>query len=170
MTFALPLSLGISGKRESMDIRLTENISLQHIRQKLNEALPEGIRVIDVTQKIMPPKSIAAAVYEIRLSDSSGSNDKLKDALSSLMAKEKILVDKKTKSGIREVNLRPHISEYVIKDDGDALKLIIVLPAGSVMNINPNLVVNALIRYETVEPYTEITRMDVYNEKLESFV
>ncbi len=39
MTFAMPLSLGVSGERECMDIRLTEEIDLEQAAQNLSKFL-----------------------------------------------------------------------------------------------------------------------------------
>jgi radical SAM-linked protein len=49
-TFALPLSLGFVGERESMDIRLLdEEYPLANIVTELNKCLPKGIKVYDAT-------------------------------------------------------------------------------------------------------------------------
>lgn len=66
VTFALPLSLGVEGKHESMDIRLLEDMPKEEIIHRLNDALPKDIRVYDVTEPQMKPGKIAYADYEIR--------------------------------------------------------------------------------------------------------
>lgn len=47
ITFALPLSLGFIGKRESMDLRLLDDsFSADRMIVVLNNVLPEGIHVL----------------------------------------------------------------------------------------------------------------------------
>ena len=41
-TFAMPLSLGTSGMCETMDIRLTENMTFSEIKERLNKILAEN--------------------------------------------------------------------------------------------------------------------------------
>ena len=63
LTFALPLSLGIDGVRESMDLRLVEEISKEELIRTVNEGLPEDIRLFDVTAPTMKPGKIAYGDY-----------------------------------------------------------------------------------------------------------
>ena len=44
MTYAMPLSLGVCGERECMDIRLTEEFPLEEIAPRLNAHLPADLR------------------------------------------------------------------------------------------------------------------------------
>ena len=55
MTFALPLSLGTVGLRETMDIKLEDEISREAILEKMNPCMPDGITVFDVTAPVMKP-------------------------------------------------------------------------------------------------------------------
>ena len=69
ITFALPLSLGYTGMRESMDMRLLEeDYPSEEIKAAFNRCLPDGIRVVDITEPKMKPAAIALADFEIRLS------------------------------------------------------------------------------------------------------
>ena len=49
MTFALPISLGFESLCETMDIRLTQPMSLEEIKERLNRVLPEGITAVSYT-------------------------------------------------------------------------------------------------------------------------
>ena len=40
MTYAMPLSLGVCGERECMDIRLTEEVPYSELTVRLNTCLP----------------------------------------------------------------------------------------------------------------------------------
>lgn len=50
ITFPMPLSLGFLGKKECMDMRLLEDdFSFKEIINRLNDCLPKGIRVFELT-------------------------------------------------------------------------------------------------------------------------
>ena len=50
MTYAMPLSLGVCGERECMDIRLTEDVPLEDIAPRLNAHLPAGLQALEATE------------------------------------------------------------------------------------------------------------------------
>ena len=166
MSFSLPLSLGISGLRESMDIKLDQDIENQKIIQNLNLALPDGIEILAVTDPIMKASSIRYALFDISLSSEVLSIFDIKNRVVEMFSKESIIVEKKTKSGMKEINLKEYIGEYSINTDKDDVHIHIKLPAGSAKNINPNLIVKAL----DLDVFTKITRIDAYSDKNEQFI
>ena len=48
MSFSLPLSLGVESLCENVDIRLLDEVSNDEVMRRMNDALPTGIRVVDV--------------------------------------------------------------------------------------------------------------------------
>ena len=67
LSFPLPLSLGQEGLREAFDIRLIEEMPFEEIRARLNEALPEGLQVLNVAEPWCKPGEIKAAEYLAKL-------------------------------------------------------------------------------------------------------
>ena len=68
VTFALPLSLGFKGVKETMDIKLLDDdYNKEEIISALNNCLPSGIKVYDVTEPVMKAGKIAQALFEITL-------------------------------------------------------------------------------------------------------
>ena len=63
MTFALPLLCSMDGRRESMDIKLEEEMNREELIARLNQALPPDIRIFDVTEPVMKPGKIAYASF-----------------------------------------------------------------------------------------------------------
>ena len=74
--------------------------------------------------------------------------DVTKDELDGFLAQNEILVDKKTKSGMKSINIRPHIFRCDMDDEG----ITVTLSAGAT-NIRPELFINALQAYtgKTIE-------------------
>lgn len=170
VTFALPLSLGVEGKRESMDIRLLEDMDKEDIINRLNQGLPNDIRIFDVTEPQMKPGKIAYAGYEIRYKTENGNLQSIKAELETLFTKESIPVQKKTKSGMKTINLSSYLNRYNIAVQDNQIVLNIVLPAGSTENINPSLIGDAVEAEFGYRLYADIIRCDLYDDAFHVFV
>lgn len=159
ITFALPLALGTEGVRESLDTRLTEELTFDEVRERLNAVLPGGIRVLDVAEPVYKNTDIEKSEYEIEISC-----DEAK--LTEFFAQEKIITEKKTKRGIAEIDLKPVI-EIAERREGFIRML---LPSGTETNISPNLVFDAFERFSGEETASlKIKRTNVYCKNGEIF-
>lgn len=164
ITFALPLSLGFRGERESMDMRiLDDDFKLIDIKTALNDCLPNGLEVIDVTYPVKKPGDISSAKFKMRLSSDDISVEELYAKLNELINSNEILVDKKTKKGIKKIDIKEYFKDAKHYDTENDVVVRIVLPQGSTTNINPTLLVKALQEYYNIEVYYDITRVDAYD-------
>lgn len=169
LTFALPLSLGYTGKRESMDMRLLEDIPFDQMAASLNGCLPDGIHVFEITDAKMKPAAIACADFEIKLSDDSGDMKELYRQITDFLTKEKILIEKKTKSGMKEIDIKPDLGDFHPEPGDGCVFIRTRLPAGSARNLNPSLIVKAMEAALGKELYAGITRLDTFTEGGERF-
>lgn len=161
ITFALPLSLGITSFRESMDMRLISDVETKNIIERLNKYLPESIKVFDVSEPVMKSKDIAAAEFKIRF-DENVSND-----LTTFLNQEHIITDKKTKSGVKQVDIKQKIIAYDVLKEQEGCSLLLKLPAGNVENIKPALLLESFKTYLGREIFFEVTKINLYNDKME---
>ncbi|MGN0499897.1 MAG: TIGR03936 family radical SAM-associated protein [Ruminococcus sp.] len=168
-TFPLPLSLGFRGINECMDIKLVEDISDRELIDNLNACLPEGIRVFAVTEPIMKAGKIAYASFNIKISCDNMNSHQVYTALKELLESEEIMLEKKSKSGYKTVDLKKSIKKYSLTEKFDFAELEITLSAGSTDNANPSLVITALQNATGKEFYADITREDLYNSDMELF-
>ncbi len=169
-TFPLPLSLGFRGINECMDVKLEDdNYSFKEIIPKLNACLPMGIRVFDVTEVIMKAGKVAYASFTIRISEASTPSSAICADLRKLFSKDTIEVEKKSKRGMKTVDIKQGIKSFEIKEMLDCAVLEIVLSAGSSDNVNPNLIITALEAETGIEYELDITRNDLYNSEMELF-
>lgn len=169
-TFPLPLSLGFRGINECMDVKLEDDdYSFKEIIPKLNACLPMGIRVFDVTEVIMKAGKVAYASFTIRISEASTPSSAICADLRKLFSKDTIEVEKKSKRGIKTVDIKQGIKSFEIKEMLDCAVLEIVLSAGSSDNVNPNLIITALEAETGLEYELDITRNDLYNSEMELF-
>ena len=102
MNFAVPLSLGFESPRESMDIRLLEDVEKGDLLQRLNAGLPEDVRAFDVTEPVMPVNDVAFADYRLTFT-----GEGVCGALQALLAQPEITVMKHSKKGDKPVDIRP---------------------------------------------------------------
>ncbi|MEE0929855.1 MAG: TIGR03936 family radical SAM-associated protein [Acutalibacteraceae bacterium] len=169
ISFALPLSLGFRGVKEAMDIRLLEEVTKDKIINTLNNCLPIGIEVYDVTEPVMKAGKIAFGKFDIKAESDNTSLEELFEMFRNMFSLEKIEVEKSGKKGTKIIDLKPHIGSYTLEKLDDCVNLEIILPAGSVNNINPMLLITALEKLNNIEIDTDITRLDVYNEEIKPF-
>ena len=132
ITFALPLALGTEGVCESLDTKLTEELSFEEIRDRLNSALPRDIRILYADEPKIKPTEIAESEYEVNI-------DCDFEKLNAFFLQEQIITEKKTKKGISEIDLKPHIRLLELKEGFVRMRL----PSGTEFNINANLVFEA---------------------------
>lgn len=168
LTFALPLSLGITGERESMDIRLeNDSVPREELIESLNAGLPDGISVFDASEPVMHPNEIAFASYTIRLETKD--TESVTRRILGLFAAEEIIVPKHTKKGWKDWDLRPHLDRTEVTAKDGFAEIDTLLPAGSTLNVNPSLLNDAVRSYLGLDLYAEITRHGLYNSECKVF-
>lgn len=168
ITFALPLSLGYASACESMDFRLLDdNADLSEIPARLNACLPDGIRITECNEAKYKPADIDSADYAITIEPMSVgeiSNAELKEQLTNFLNQSEIFVEKKTKKGMKSIDLKQYILSCNLSDT-DEVNLNLRLPAGATLNINPSLLMSAFETYCNTELHASITRVGIYTKE-----
>lgn len=132
MSFSLPLSLGVESLCESVDLRITGEITNKEIKDRLNSVLPEDLKIIDVYDDFRDNSEIVYSdyVYKFEFADNDLALEKIKNVLSS----DEILALKKGKQGrkrvMKETNIKSFIDKYSISIRNDVIVLNIRLLAG----------------------------------------
>ncbi|MBC8499454.1 MAG: DUF2344 domain-containing protein [Candidatus Atribacteria bacterium] len=167
ISFGPPLPLGISSISEYLDIKLKEEIKAEELVDRLNRALPQGLKILRV--KTIPSsadslvKVIDRVSYVITLKlkeklinlEVKNQKDDLEDLkkvidknLKRFVNLEKIVVEKKTKNGIKMVDIKPSILNIKVqKFQNPILELNLDLKIGQPGNLNPRYVAEAWISY-----------------------
>lgn len=171
LTFAMPLSLGFESYCETVDFRLTENVDLAELTEKLNNALPVDITVKKIALPHMSPNDIRWAEYKIIFNNP---DELLLNKAHSILSADEILVEKKGKQGrkkvAKEVNIKEHIRTYELSEENNKLILKTVLASGTTTNINPMLLIGALTKdTATDEQDVDIIKLKSYTENMEIF-
>lgn len=137
LTFAAPLSLGCEGLRETMDIRLEEDMDGDELVARLNAAFPEGLQAVSAAPAVAKPGELALADYCITFSC-------LPDAVKALLSQPEILVEKRNKKKeLKTIDIRPHFADAAVTAAGESARMLVTLPCGNT-TVNPSLFLTAL--------------------------
>lgn len=148
MSFSLPLSLGVESYCENVDIRIIDDLTDEEIKVRVNDALPLGIRIVDVYDDFMDCHDIVYSdyVYKFEFKDNELALEKIKAVLES----DAIMAQKKAKQGKRRVLKETDIKQFVVKYNisirDNNIILNIRLLAGPDKNLNPTLLFDTIIR------------------------
>ena len=85
MSFSLPLSLGVESLCESVDLRIIGDITNDEIKNRLNNVLPQDIKIVDVYDDFRDNSEIVYSyyVYKFEFKDNEAAFEKIKNVLSS---------------------------------------------------------------------------------------
>lgn len=171
LTFAMPLSLGVESYCETVDFRLTEETDLTELAERLNAALPDGIYIKNIAVPKFRASDIRYAEYEITFNSP---GESLLAKAYTLLASDEIMVEKKSKLGrkkvIKEINIKEHIKTYELSQKDDRLLIKTVLSSGTSVNINPSLLISAIVKdTDTDGRDADVKKIQSYTENMEIF-
>ena len=172
MSFSLPLSLGVESLCESVDLRIIGDITNDEIKNKLNNVLPQDIKIVDVYDDFRDNSEIVYSdyVYKFEFKDNEAAFEKIKNVLSS----DEIIALKKGKQGrkrvMKETNIKSFIDKYSISIRNDVIVLNIRLLAGPKKNLNPSLLFDTIIRLIDMDfEWKSIARISLLDKDYKEF-
>ncbi len=120
MVFGLPLSVGITSQAEYADFELSEEMDPEEFKNSLSLSLPEGIRIIASKEKVRKDNimaSISGASYKILLSSDTRLEIRgIQEKMNKLLSRPDIIVNKETKKGIKEIDIKPMIYKIEVSN------------------------------------------------------
>ena len=172
MSFSLPLSLGVESLCESVDLRIIGDITNDEIKNRLNNVLPQDIKIVDVYDDFRDNSEIVYSdyVYKFEFKDNEAAFEKIKNVLSS----DEIIALKKGKQGrkrvMKETNIKSFIDKYSISIRNDVIVLNIRLLAGPEKNLNPSLLFDSIIRLIDMDfEWKSIARISLLDKDYKEF-
>lgn len=148
MSFSLPLSLGVESYCENVDLRILDDLTDEEIKERMNNALPLGIRIVDVYEDFMDCHDIVYSdyVYKFEFKD----NETALEKIIAVLESNEILAQKKVKQGKRRILKETDIKQFIVKYNASIrdnnIVLNIRLLAGPDKNLNPTLLFDTIIR------------------------
>lgn len=177
MTFSPPMSLGITSVCELCDVRLNgerEDGNLEFFKKSLAEVFPPEIPLYDVYFPENDLSKIAFAAYNITFVSPSADEDAA-SRVRDFMGQSEINIMKKTKSGIKEVDIAPLIRSSSVLSSQGSVCITCTLGASSDSFLNPILLANPIFEQtglssgrEDVE-YYEIEKLAMYDSHMNHF-
>ena len=167
MSFAQPLGIGLESNGEYMDLEINTFTNSDDFVKRLNAASVEGIEILSV--QVLPEgsknamASVAAAGYTIRFREGRSPKEGWQERLKTFLDSKSILIMKETKKSTLEIDLKPGIYDYKIKEDS----IYLLVNASSAGNIKPAMIIDAFLNAnnETIpENALIITREDTYTD------
>lgn len=175
ITFAAPLSTGVESECEFMDVRLTERMSAEEAKLRLNKNMTSEMQVIDAYYPDEKMTALAWLGYSISI-HCHGVCDELALSCRDVFSRSELPILKKTKSGEAVVDIKPLIRSADAFCDGESLKIDVVLSADQSAFLNPEYIVK-LLRAECgvlscerlTEEYYSIMRVSAYRSDMTPF-
>lgn len=169
LTITMPISLGYTGLRESMDVKLTDdNYPFEDIITKLNQGLPKDVQVFEVTDVVMKPGDVNYSEYIISID--CDDSETMKNEFEELLSSDTLITEKKTKKGIKEIDIKPEFQNVSFDcSESKKLKIKMILLSSNAGSINPKLLFDIYSDKYCREIYPEVTRINCYNKNMEEF-
>lgn len=148
ISFAAPLSVGVTSDYELVDIELTEAIDLEGFKEIFPKIFPAGIQLVRA-QHLESSKSLMSLVsdcaYAVKVMGSPEILSQFAKAAERLMDQDELLVTKKSKEkrkADKVVDVKPHVKEFsLLEQNHEEVLLKMKLASGSVGNLKPDTVV-----------------------------
>lgn len=171
MTVAQPLSVGVTSDCEYMKVGFDGEFSEEELLSRLNGAMPPGYEILAarrVEGKEIDITKLDRAVYTVEI-ECEGSVD-----IDKFLSHSELNVMKKSKSGVKESNIRPYIYDLkLLKTDGNIQTYEMCLSVGSSYNLKPDSVVDAMEKYSDSfksEFFSIHRNMMTWSDKKEKFI
>lgn len=165
MSFANPLGVGLTSDGEYFDLELTRPVPSEEAVARLNAVGVEGIEVLSFVEIPQDRKAsgmsiVAAADYLVSFKKEI-MPETWKKLEKEFLSQSSVVIQKKTKRSEKEVDIRPLIYCFEIRDEGVFMKL----AAGSEENLKPALVIQAFCEFagrEFQESDFHFHRLELY--------
>ena len=160
VSMLLPLSVGIESVCEIMEYELDTDLRLTP--EEMNAVLPEGVRVLRVYESARKAKELTHLQAELTLIYDGGVPENAMKQIAVCFSAKELLVEKRTKRGMEETDIRPMLKSCEIVADKRELRLNCVVCAQNPV-LNPMLLLSAIERYapEAMPDFTKCRRVEV---------
>ncbi len=115
LSFGHPLSVGVMSEEEFLDMELEMPMNLDELKRRLNDVLPTDIRITDAVFIASNADALTAIVDFIRY-QVSGQGIISSDDIASFMNKHEVIVQRKKKDGMKQVNIRKFVQSIEMQD------------------------------------------------------
>ena len=146
MSIVLPLPVGESSACELVDFETAGETDCAVLTEKLNRAMPSGIRVEECYAAERPVRELALLRARVSFFYDAGTPENAAERLGELFAREELLVEKRTKhKELTELDIRPMLKSIDITPCAKTVELLVTVEAQN-PGLNPMLLKNVVER------------------------
>ena len=165
VSIALPLSVGVESACELLDFELDGyEVSCEEMRDRLNETLVSGVKVLEVYEEARKLKHLAYLDCVVTLEYDNGAP--AADAVAELFHRETLFVEKKSKAnGIQDQDILPMIRSLNVEQTDSQTLTISARVCCQNPTLNPMQMVAAIERHapELKPDFAKCCRVEVYD-------
>ena len=165
VSIALPLSVGVESVCELLDFDLDGvEVPCQQIKERLNAALVDGVRVLDVYDNGSKIKNLALLRSVVTLEYDNGVPGDAAERIRELLARPSLMVEKKGKNGTTEQDIIAMIRSVKLTA-GDREVTLELVACCQNPTLNPMQVCAAIERYlpELKPDFAACRRIELYD-------
>ena len=169
MSAALPLPVGCGSICELLDFEAASALVPGSLPEIINAKMPEGIRVLDAYTSVRKFSGIAWLDIEGAMYYDNGIPQDAAKRLTGRFMAESIVISKKTKSGVSDIDIAPLVRDAVVTGGGD------VTFRAKVSAQNPTITPDNLMSaldgvYSALKPdFALFTRIETYDANMDIF-
>ena len=172
VSIALPLSVGVDSVCELLDFELDGvSVPCEEITDRLNRALVSGVVVRKTYENGRKLRDLALLDCEVTMEYDRGVPVGAEAAIDDLLARDEVIVTKKTKNGMQDQNIVPMIRKTdVVRSDDHVLKLNARICCQN-PTLNPAQMVAAIHLYlpDYAPDFTKCSRIEIFDTQEEIF-
>ena len=109
ISFACALPVGVCSCAEYVEVQLEKFVHPSECKNRLNEVLPIGVKILDAVEPADDFPTVASVICLAEYTFLPFKNDDYNDILKDITLREEITIEKKTKKGFKDINVRPMI-------------------------------------------------------------
>ncbi|RBP68970.1 radical SAM-linked protein [Alkalibaculum bacchi] len=171
VSYAMAMPVGMTSEGEYLDVELVAPMDGEKLKALLNEQSPKGLEILAVKILEEPVKSLASVItegilkVEVPVEDHVTEN-KIREVIREILKKDTLELTRKNKKGkLVTKNIRSYIKKLELdRISSNKAHLDMVLSMGSIDNLNPQLLLDYIIReYKIFKefPKAKIHRVDM---------
>lgn len=168
VSMLLPLSVGTESVCEIMEYELDADTAISP--EDMNAVLPQGIRVLRAYESDRKAKFLTELSVKLTLIYDNGVPEDADKRVYALLNSKEIIVEKRTKRGMEETDIRPMIRNVGCSVGTDQIVLTARISAQNPA-LNPALLTAAIERYTPQDKpdFVRYRRIEVFDESGEPF-
>ena len=168
VSIALPLSVGVESVCELLDFEIEGDLpAMEEIRQRLNAALVEGVRVLSVSHGGRKLRELSLLRCEVRLEYDNGAGEDAAKSITDLLHSASLPVAKKSKNGPVEQDIIPMIRTMDVNQTDDQTLVLDCLICCQNPTLNPMQLPLAIGMYlpEIKPDFCKSCRLELYDSQ-----